>query len=213
MLRHSDHHSDHRPGSLTLVAGRLALDFSNTESGRGTHHHLDHLKTGLDVLTWSRHAQVLGGGDAAFARKAIGADRGLEQQLVKRGKALRATIYAINSSFAAGQKPNAKMLSDLTDLHHEMFASARLVTIHGSFDWRWDIKNNPLEGMLGPLSLSALAILRNDNHSRIKQCKGLHCGWLFYDETKNNSRQWCDMAVCGNRAKASAHRERLRHAG
>jgi len=30
----------------------------------------------------------------------------------------------------------------------------------------------------------------------------------FYDRTKSHRRRWCSMALCGNRAKARAHRER-----
>ena len=35
-----------------------------------------------------------------------------------------------------------------------------------------------------------------------------NCGWLFIDRSKNKSRTWCDMAVCGNRAKANRHYQR-----
>ena len=45
--------------------------------------------------------------------------------------------------------------------------------------------------------------------SRIKQCSGDHCGWLFFDTTKNKQRRWCEMDVCGNRAKQKAHRARI----
>ncbi len=37
-----------------------------------------------------------------------------------------------------------------------------------------------------------------------------NCDWLFVDNSKNGSRLWCDMKVCGNRAKARAHYERKR---
>jgi len=48
---------------------------------------------------------------------------------------------------------------------------------------------------------------------RLKAC-ALHdrCEWAFYDWSKNRSGTWCDMAVCGNRAKARAYRERRRGA-
>jgi predicted RNA-binding Zn ribbon-like protein len=44
---------------------------------------------------------------------------------------------------------------------------------------------------------------------RYKTCK--KCGFAFYDESKNRSRVWCDMALCGSRAKASAYRARKKH--
>ena len=44
--------------------------------------------------------------------------------------------------------------------------------------------------------------------SRLKACRDETCEWAFYDHTKNRSGAWCNMAVCGNRAKARAYRER-----
>jgi len=48
---------------------------------------------------------------------------------------------------------------------------------------------------------------------RLKACPGDRCGWLYYDRTRNASRRWCDMAVCGNRAKTRAYRARRRAPG
>ena len=47
--------------------------------------------------------------------------------------------------------------------------------------------------------------------SRVRRCGSPRCVLLYYDTTKNSSRRWCDMAVCGNRAKASAHYRRAKH--
>lgn len=46
--------------------------------------------------------------------------------------------------------------------------------------------------------------------ARVKICPADNCRWAFYDASRNRSRQWCSMAVCGNRAKARAHRDRVR---
>ncbi|MGH1561773.1 CGNR zinc finger domain-containing protein [Mumia sp. DW29H23] len=43
---------------------------------------------------------------------------------------------------------------------------------------------------------------------RVKICPADDCRWAFYDRSKNRSRQWCSMEVCGNRAKVRTHRER-----
>jgi predicted RNA-binding Zn ribbon-like protein len=47
---------------------------------------------------------------------------------------------------------------------------------------------------------SALRLIAEGGKARIKICEG--CGWLFHDKSKNQTRIWCDMAVCGNRTKA-----------
>ncbi|MEP7454243.1 CGNR zinc finger domain-containing protein [Phyllobacterium sp. SB3] len=54
--------------------------------------------------------------------------------------------------------------------------------------------------------LSALNLLDPGKLSRIKICP--NCHWLYLDESRNRSRRWCDMTVCGNRAKAKRHYDR-----
>lgn len=44
--------------------------------------------------------------------------------------------------------------------------------------------------------------------SRIKACRADDCRWAYVDHSRNRSRHWCDMAVCGNRAKARRYRSR-----
>jgi predicted RNA-binding Zn ribbon-like protein len=55
---------------------------------------------------------------------------------------------------------------------------------------------------------SALLLLAQPEPERLKICP--NCHWLFLDRSRNRSRAWCDMAVCGNRAKASRHYHRNR---
>lgn len=50
------------------------------------------------------------------------------------------------------------------------------------------------------LAVSALSLLRDDTVARLRICP--NCSWLFVDRSRNSSRLWCDMAVCGNRQKA-----------
>jgi predicted RNA-binding Zn ribbon-like protein len=58
---------------------------------------------------------------------------------------------------------------------------------------------------------SALRLLEAGTVERLKICG--HCGWLFIDRSKNRSRAWCDMAVCGNRAKAKRFYDRQKEKG
>ena len=56
------------------------------------------------------------------------------------------------------------------------------------------------------VALSAISLLPEVGRIRICQ----NCRWLFLDRSKNGSRRWCDMAVCGNRQKAKRHYRRCR---
>jgi predicted RNA-binding Zn ribbon-like protein len=45
---------------------------------------------------------------------------------------------------------------------------------------------------------------------RLKVCRDEHCREAFYDASKNQSRIWCSMQVCGIRAKNRVFIERRR---
>jgi predicted RNA-binding Zn ribbon-like protein len=49
---------------------------------------------------------------------------------------------------------------------------------------------------------------RDGSWERVKACRAEDCQWAFYDRSRNRSGVWCEMAVCGNRAKVRAHRRR-----
>ncbi|HWH95506.1 MAG TPA: CGNR zinc finger domain-containing protein [Baekduia sp.] len=55
--------------------------------------------------------------------------------------------------------------------------------------------------------------LADGSWSRMKACPGPHCGWMFYDGSRNRSRQWCSMEICGNRVKGREFRARQRSRG
>jgi predicted RNA-binding Zn ribbon-like protein len=62
------------------------------------------------------------------------------------------------------------------------------------------LRHAPAGSLETATAMSALRLLGLKEAERLKSCPA--CGWLFHDVSKNRSRTWCDMAVCGNRAKA-----------
>jgi predicted RNA-binding Zn ribbon-like protein len=62
------------------------------------------------------------------------------------------------------------------------------------------------------LALGIVFAARADGtFGRLKACPHAHCGWAFYDTSRNRSGQWCSMRICGNRTKGEAFRRRHRH--
>ena len=57
---------------------------------------------------------------------------------------------------------------------------------------------------------SATQMLTTGDLSRLRQCGGGDCNWLFKDPSRNRSRQWCVMEQCGNVAKVRRFRSRSR---
>jgi predicted RNA-binding Zn ribbon-like protein len=199
-----------RAGSLDLIGGELALDFANTSSGRGWPTHEDHLRRAGDVVDWARHVKVIKPVDAEWLHGAIDADAELAAHLLRRARDLREDIYLTGFELAAARPAPETSVANITRAHADCLARARLTLVDGRYIWSWSAQASPIEAILGPISFSALTTLTQADLSRVKQCQGEKCGWLFFDTTKNKSRRWCEMEVCGNRAKQRRHNAKAR---
>jgi predicted RNA-binding Zn ribbon-like protein len=66
------------------------------------------------------------------------------------------------------------------------------------------------EALLFPVARSLADLVCQEDFTQVKACEGAPCTLLFVDRTRGHARRWCSMAVCGNRAKQAAHRNRLK---
>jgi predicted RNA-binding Zn ribbon-like protein len=66
---------------------------------------------------------------------------------------------------------------------------------------------------VGAVLAAATRIRVLGDWERVKICPADECRWAFFDHSRNRSRTWCSMRVCGNREKARAWRERTAAAG
>lgn len=65
-----------------------------------------------------------------------------------------------------------------------------------------------LDGALGSIATIVTVAQIDGTWRRLKACPGLHCGWAFYDHSRNQSGSWCSMSACGQRTKAREYRRR-----
>lgn len=65
-----------------------------------------------------------------------------------------------------------------------------------------------LDSALALIATIAAVAQLDGRWSRLKACPGDHCGWVFYDNSRNQASGWCSMQICGQRAKARAYRRR-----
>jgi predicted RNA-binding Zn ribbon-like protein len=190
-----------RAGSLDLIADDLALNFANTESGRGFPSHQNHFREAANVVEWLRHAKALPVEEADRLQAHVAERADLAVDLLGQAAALRDAIHDIGVALGHRAKPPEAALAALSALHARCVAKAELAPGVASCRWTWSIPASPVEGALGPIALAAVRLFTEGDFDRIRECGGHACGWLFYDRSKNNRRRWCEMEVCGNRAK------------
>lgn len=66
------------------------------------------------------------------------------------------------------------------------------------------------DSLLLPIGEALAQLVATEDFTHVKACEGPACTLLFADHTRGHGRRWCSMALCGNRAKQAAHRERLK---
>jgi len=65
-----------------------------------------------------------------------------------------------------------------------------------------------VDAALARLLVPVFESTRDGSWQRAKACRAGDCHWAFYDRSRNRSGTWCEMAVCGNRAKVRNYRDR-----
>jgi predicted RNA-binding Zn ribbon-like protein len=191
-----------------LVGGRLCLDFVNTLGDRLTPAPNEHLTDCATLVAWAQHAGAV---DAALARRlthqAAAAPRAAAAALAE-ALALREAIYRMVSTERA---PHASDLAVVNAALVRASAEPHVEYRGGRYQVGW-LESDELTAPLDPIVRDAVDLLADaDDCARVRQCESEGgCGWLFLDCTKGRTRRWCDMKVCGNRAKARRHYARLK---
>jgi predicted RNA-binding Zn ribbon-like protein len=67
------------------------------------------------------------------------------------------------------------------------------------------------ESLLLPIGEALAKFICDEDFANVKACEGHSCTLVFADHSRRRARRWCSMAICGNRAKQAAHRNRLKN--
>jgi predicted RNA-binding Zn ribbon-like protein len=195
---------------MKFVAGCVCLDFVNTVGGRVTGRNVvlrDKLKDYPDLLIWSGLAGLSKVHEIRRLRRIAQHHPARAVATLARAIKLREALYRICKSTVGRSAP---VDSDVDVLRKELSVAKAhecLLRRGGRFLWTWDNSENALDSPLWRISQSAADLLTSSDLTRLRQCGGEECGWIFLDTSRNRSRRWCDMKDCGNRAKVRRFRE------
>jgi predicted RNA-binding Zn ribbon-like protein len=186
--------------TLPRRGGRPSLDFVNTVDPREGARTRDFLGDYDDLAVWAAQAGVL---DPSVSRRLAERAAAVPAEAASvfgRAHELREALYRLLRAIVAGEEP---LPEDLQRLHGELHAaSAHLVLRRqgAAFSWSWG-EDLALERPLWTIVRDACELLTSSDLARVKLCPGRDCGWLFLDASKNRSRRWCSMEICGSRDK------------
>jgi predicted RNA-binding Zn ribbon-like protein len=138
--------------------------------------------------------------ERGFAGDATPADLA---RAVELREALRALALANHDDVPA---PDAA--ATLDRIAAQVAPSAGLTPRFESRGERLDVTGDGPDAALALVLGIVFAARLDGTWPRLKACPHAHCGWAFYDLSRNRSSQWCSMRICGNRTKGARHRER-----
>ncbi len=195
-------------GEFSFLAERLWLDFVNSD-GAGAH--ADALHDFETLVRWLERAGVIDADRAAgMRRRAVQQPAGAAAALVD-ARRVRGALRGLAERGAAGPAARDEAVAEINRVLGRSAGTRRLeARADGSFARTFVPGGDAFAGLMIPLVESAADALIRDELSRVRRCADPRCHRVFYDNTKNGTRRWCDMATCGNRAKAARHRERRR---
>ncbi len=225
---------DHTFRRADFVAGHLALDLANTVAGRDLAAAApdaaarDRLVDFAAVVAWAAahaDAREAAGADAAdaadgahgFTRAEVRALAALGRRSPTRAadalaalRGLREAVFAVAAAAARSTPAAPAALHVLRDAWADAAAAARLAPGGGAFALRWTVADSGLALPRHRAAWAAVGLVTSAELARVRLCAGDDCGWLFLDRSKAGRRRWCDMASCGNVAKARRHYARRR---
>ncbi len=190
-----------------FVAERLWLDFVNTDTGgRGT----DALHDFGRFVSWLAAAQVLDAERAgSMQRRALQQPAGA-LAILGDARRVRSVLRTLAERGAGASDARVDALSEINRVLGRSAGTRRIeLRDDGTFARAFVAVGDAFGGLLIPIVESAADALILGELERVRRCADPRCGRVFQDETKNGRRRWCDMATCGNRAKAARHRMKL----
>lgn len=185
-----------------FVGGQLGLDFINTQVGE-KEGAVEFLSGFTDLIAWLQQAGSL---DAAQAKAALATwgQRPEAKQLLDQARKLRSVLRELVQRLASGKLAGQLVLDEINRVLAQESGYNQLVRGADGYELRFQASRKEAAHLLTPIALSAAELLCASEPQRIRRCGNPVCGLYYYDTSKNHTRRWCSMAICGNRMKAAA---------
>lgn len=194
-----------------LIADNLALDFVNTSTGRHASRDWgDSLSDAMDVLVWLRHAQAIDEVRFREMTRVVANDDAMSLRFLTSSLRLRGALAALFAAFASESVPDGAAIEVLNAVLVESRTADRIAWTSEGVRIVASVDLGALDDALWPIARAAERLLTSESPRRVKRCGSPTCQWMFLDISKNGSRRWCQMEVCGNREKG---RRRLKRDG
>ena len=191
-----------------FVGNHPCLDFINTQMilrGNPT----DLLGGCEDLVAWLVQASIMDNTQAvAFMTQWNHKD---QEELFEQAMMFRGTLREMVARIAARKSIPDSAVAAINHILSRCPGYPQIVYKKGGYTRQFQSQAAQKDGLLAPLAEAASDLLCSGKWSLVKKCGNPACILYFYDTTKNHTRNWCSMQLCGNRKKVAAHYQRKRN--
>ena len=180
---------------LRIIGGDVALDFVNTEDGDPP---LECLRGYGDLVAWGVLVGLLSVEEGELLMGEADLRPGDAEAAYRDALTLRGALYRVFRAVAEDEAPASRDLEILREHEREALSRGKLVQEDRGFRLEWRDERD-LARILWPVAHAAAGLLTSGTLDRLKLCAG--CYWVFLDTSRNHSRRWCTMEVCGTDEK------------
>jgi predicted RNA-binding Zn ribbon-like protein len=184
----------------------VCVDFANMVEWRAGSRPVDKMTNYDRFLSWGENGTILSEQVANSLREEATRRPHEAHEAFTRAIALREAIYRVLFAVANNLPRNHADVELLNASYREAMSHKWLADSQERFLWSWEGEQTNLNALIWRIAQSAANLLTSDYAARLKSCPGENCAWLFVDTSRNGTRRWCEMQICGNRAKVKRHR-------
>jgi predicted RNA-binding Zn ribbon-like protein len=186
-------------GAIFFCGGLRCIDFCNTFDHLHTPPQYDRFPDRATILQWGQAAGIL---PSDFQDTSTTDGRFYAEALETRS-----LVFRLLLPFTQFNTPAESDLAAFNTRLQEVSRKMQIVSTAKGYALVYHT-DDLLEQVTCEAVRSVADLLLTNRLERVRQCG--ECGWLFYDSSRNQSRRWCEMNSCGNRAKARRHYERVK---
>jgi predicted RNA-binding Zn ribbon-like protein len=191
---------------ITLVGGRLAIDFANLPSrpASGSSNDL----SWEELIGFLRVTRIVSAERAEELLALTETDPQAAFELLNRAERLRDSLRQTFHALSHKERIPRESVEPINEVLRVTEGHDELVEAQRSWRIEYIAREGGLDWLLAAVARSAAELLTKGEETRVRFCANPTCSLFFYDNSRTHRRRWCSMSLCGNRHKVAAFARR-----
>ena len=197
--------------TFDFIGGHPVLDFNNTAAWPRGRPSNDRLAMPRALILWAFESKLISTSEEIRLRRLLRTRTRYERARRELTEAHRFRGLLREVLLASTRKvpPAADVLSEFDKYLRKAGKAMNREWSEGQLRWIPPAAKS-LTSIVERIAWRTGEFFASADVHRLRCCANPDCGWFFIDRSTNNSRRWCKMSECGDRAKSKRYYEKTR---